>query len=281
MDENNEIMLDLLCKQAMYGLTDEETVQLEQFNVNSFDTVSFDMTAAAIGMIDLRSEQMPDHLHASVLARADEFFGWNSVEKEISETPSREVYITAPKSRVSFMDWFGWAVAAAACIALAVNIYSNRDQPIIANNGSIPLPTVEEKSDPAQQRQRLIDSSAQVVLAQWGKGNVKEIAEVSGDVVWSDAKQAGYVRVKGLPKNDVSKETYQLWIFDETQDKATPIDGGTFDINADGEVIIPIDPKLNAKNPSLFAITIEKRGGVVLSKRGKLAALAAVKPNLS
>ena len=111
-------------------------------------------------------------------------------------------------------------------------------------------------------------------MAQWGKGNVPGIADVSGDVVWSDEKQAGYVRVKGLPKNDVSKETYQLWIFDETQDPKTPIDGGTFNIDSDGETIIEIDARLKAKNPSLFAVTIEKPGGVVVSGRGRIAALA-------
>jgi len=115
-------------------------------------------------------------------------------------------------------------------------------------------------------------------MAQWGKGNVKEMEAVSGDVVWSDQKQSGYMRLKGLARNDVSKETYQLWIFDESQDAKTPIDGGTFDVNADGEVIIPIDAKLKARNPSAFAITIEKPGGVVVSDRKRVAALAPVKP---
>ena len=105
----------------------------------------------------------------------------------------------------------------------------------------------EEKLDPSKQRQQLVDSSRQVLMAKIGKGTVKEIENVTGDIVWSDEKQAGYIRVKGLPKNDVNKNTYQLWIFEENQGTKTPIDGGTFDINSDGEVIIPIDPKLKAK----------------------------------
>ena len=84
------------------------------------------------------------------------------------------------------------------------------------------------------------------------------------------------MRFRGLPKNDGSKETYQLWIFDKTQKKETPIDGGTFDVTTDGEVIIPINAKLKAQGPALFAITIEKPGGVVVSDRKKLAALAKV-----
>ena len=112
--------------------------------------------------------------------------------------------------------------------------------------------------------------------ATWTAGNVPEMTEIGGDVVWSDAKQAGYMRLKGLPANDGTRETYQLWIFDETQDAKTPIDGGVFNVNANGEVIIPITAKLKAKNPKMFAITVEKPGGVVVSDRKKIAALAKV-----
>ena len=45
-------------------------------------------------------------------------------------------------------------------------------------------------------------------------------------------------------------------------------------IDSDGETIIKIDARLKAKNPSLFAVTIEKAGGVVVSGRGRIAALA-------
>ena len=124
-------------------------------------------------------------------------------------------------------------------------------------------------------------STVEMVKANWTAGNVKEMAQITGDVVWSDEKQAGYMRFKGLPKNDGTKETYQLWIFDKTQDKATPIDGGTFDVSSDGEVIIPINAKLKAKSPEMFAITIEKPGGVVVSKREKLAAIAKVSVSTS
>jgi hypothetical protein len=84
------------------------------------------------------------------------------------------------------------------------------------------------------------------------------------------------MRFQGLPANDKRIATYQLWIFDETQDEKTPIDGGTFDISDSGEVIIPINAKLRARNPKLFAVTVEKPGGVVVSKREKVAALAKV-----
>ncbi|HRH44728.1 MAG TPA: hypothetical protein PKY82_24030, partial [Pyrinomonadaceae bacterium] len=67
-----------------------------------------------------------------------------------------------------------------------------------------------------------------------------------------------------------------LWIFDETQSEKTPIDGGVFDIKENGEVLIPIKANLKFKNPKLFAITREKPGGVMVSDRQRIAAIAKV-----
>jgi anti-sigma-K factor RskA len=122
-------------------------------------------------------------------------------------------------------------------------------------------------------RQALILSAPDLARANWGPGKMSNV-NPTGDVVWSDSKQSGYIRLSGLPKNDPSKETYQLWIVAENQDAKTPVDGGTFDINSDGEVIIPIDAKVKVQNPQAFAITIEKPGGVPVSKQEKVPALA-------
>ena len=113
-------------------------------------------------------------------------------------------------------------------------------------------------------------------MAEIGKADPKKPGEISGDVIWSNAEQKGYLRLRGLPVNDPDKATYQLWIFDEAQDEKYPIDGGVFDINKDGEVIVPIDAKINVKNPKIFAVTKEKPGGVVVSDRTGLVALAKV-----
>lgn len=278
-EEQKETMLDLLCKKATSGLDEQETKQLEQLEYTSMEIESIELTVAALGLIDLNTkDEMPAHLRSKILAGADDFFAArNSVTSDIGNTaaaPAREIVLTESTAPSPWFAWFGWAAAAAACIALAVNIFSPKTQRDVAGNPPTPSPTQERKRTPAEQRQQFVDSPGQVTLAQLGKGNVPAIADVSGDVVWSDEKQAGYVRVKGLPKNDVNKETYQLWIFDETQDPKTPIDGGTFDIDSDGETIIKIDARLKAKNPSLFAVTIEKAGGVVVSGRGRIAALA-------
>ena len=75
--------------------------------------------------------------------------------------------------------------------------------------------------------------------------------------------------------NDPSQSQYQLWIFDGTREKH-PVDGGVFDVNEAGEVVIPIDPKLPVGQPTLFAITVERPGGVVVSDQGRIAMVGKV-----
>ncbi len=277
-----EAILDLLCKKAVYGLTDDEAGelrQLEEMANRSLDSHSLELAAAAISLSGLeRIEAMPRHLEAKILASAAEHFSSSpkqvDVEDNVFTAPRRPVVEdTEPKG--SFWNWFGWAVAAAACIALAVNVWTSRTDTQIAE-GPTPKPTIEAKPSLSELRAQLVMSASDVVRGEWGPANVKEISDVGGDVVWSDTRQEGYMRFRGLPANDPGNEVYQLWIFDETQDEKTPIDGGVFDVTADGEIIIPIDAKLKARNPAAFAVTIEKPGGVVVSSREKIAALAKV-----
>ncbi len=271
MKENlEEVMLDLLCKKAVYGLEAAEEKQLadvEQKLGMVGQSQSFELTAAAISIADLdTSSPMPASLRSRILADAESHFA------ERAQPESVPVPKVVHESRNSIFTWFPWAVAAAACIALALNIYFTRPQnPIV--QGGVPTPSPEERLTPAQMRQRLIDAAPDLARGTWGPGNMKDVAP-AGDIVWSDEKQAGYMRLQGLPVNDKGTETYQLWIFDETQSDKTPIDGGTFNVNAEGEVIIPINAKLSPKNTKMYAITVEKPGGVVVSERKKLVALA-------
>ena len=98
-----------------------------------------------------------------------------------------------------------------------------------------------------------------------------------GDVVWSSARQQGYMRFRGLAANDPTVAQYQLWIFDAERDEAYPVDGGVFDVPAaGGDVVVRIDPRLRVSRATAFAITVEKPGGVVVSSRKRLPLLAAV-----
>lgn len=85
----------------------------------------------------------------------------------------------------------------------------------------------------------------------------------SGVVVWSDSAQAGVLEVASLPPAGPD-EQYQLWIVDPQRD-SRPVDGGVFDAAATGPTRVAFTPRLPVAGPAAFAITKEKRGGVVVS----------------
>ena len=273
MSEREERLLDLLEKRTFDGLTPAEERELSELNAT--DDVSLDLTAAAISLAQLEKvEPMPVHLRSRIESAADEYF-----TQKVSQPARKEKVGEVRESGTGWWNWFGWALAGAACIALAANIYLTRvNPPLVAGPEPTPTPAPVQIT-PEQQRAQLLASAPDIAKANISAG--KEPYVPSGDIVWSDTKQAGYIHVKGLPKNDPGHEQYQLWIFDESQDPKTPIDGGVFDVNSEGEVVIPIDAKIKVKNPKVFAITVEKPGGVVVSKQEKVAALAEVETNPS
>ena len=284
----DEKLRDLLCDRAVFGLTDEEAKQFDELSNGAdsgMDALSFELAAAAIAVAEMRREEMPAHLEAKLLKAAESHFAREkgSVEAEesgIHDQPTQSFQWKETKPSRSFFDWFGWAAAAAACVALAVTFFynQNRISELQAKVEQLtPKPTPEETL--AQKRDRLKAAGGQISVAEWTKGNVKETEGVTGEVVWSDARQEGYMTFRGLPVNDANKEAYQLWIFEDAKLEAHPKDGGVFNVTSEGEVIVPITAKLRTIDPKAFAITIEPPGGVVVSTREKIAVLGPVKPS--
>ncbi len=95
-----------------------------------------------------------------------------------------------------------------------------------------------------------------------------------GSVIWSSDLQAGVMTLRGLAINQPTDAQYQLWIIDETR-PGPPVDGGVFDVSAEGELAVPIDAKLLVGQPKAFAITVERPGGVVVSDQTRVVMLAA------
>jgi anti-sigma-K factor RskA len=104
-------------------------------------------------------------------------------------------------------------------------------------------------------------------------------ATVDGDVVWDGRRQRGYLTLTGLPPNQRGTHQYQLWIFDAARDDRYPVDGGVFDVPADAQrVVVPIRAALHVSQPVAFAVTLEPAGGVVVSDRTHLVAMARTGP---
>lgn len=177
----------------------------------------------------------------------------------------------------------GWVAAAAAVFALVfVRTRPPEAQRIVTVTVPAPTPPAPRALTPAEERQALLSRGATVVRMDWSATKDPAAAGVTGDVVWNPSDNKGFMRFRGLAVNDRAQLQYQLWIFDKTRDQRHPIDGGVFDIDAaTGDVIVPIQAKLPVREATLFAITIEKPGGVVVSSRERLVLAAKVPAGLT
>lgn len=161
--------------------------------------------------------------------------------------------------------WFprrawGWQLAAAA--ALAFGLW----------NGFRTPPTAV--SPPASVLRETVAAAPDGIRAPFVPG-LARYASLEGDVVWSTAKQDGFLRLRGLPANDPQRSQYQLWIVDPERDAEFPVDGGVFDIPAGAdEAVIRFQPRLPIGRPVAFVITQEIPGGVVKSRNPKPVAIA-------
>ncbi len=207
---------------------------------------AFELLAAAIEVEFLQTTAVP--LPASLEARLH----------QCADALAKPTSIITPRipawQKVIRNPLIGWAAAA------AVSIFS------------LLGPQSESRISPAQAEAKLRTEARDLIERKFaGLGTFKD---AEGKVVWSDHLQQGYMTLTGIPVNDPKKAQYQLWIVDPKRDEA-PVDGGVFDIPADGSaVVVPISAKLALTNPQAFVITLEQPGGVVKSKQEQVVALA-------
>jgi hypothetical protein len=274
---------DLLAGQALFDLSAEESRELEELLAREpgLDSGSFELAAAAasLALLPPAPEAMPDDLERRVLEQARGFLAAREPARPAAARPDARVLAlpgrTVPHpaetpSRSGRQT--GW-LAAAACLALAVAGWWPRLTAPPAAPPSPPVP-VAERPAPNHPEQVLAHAPDRVAIP-WQHTEDPAARTAGGEVVWSTGLQRGYMRFHGLPANDPVRRQYQLWIFDASQDERYPIDGGVFDVPAgQTEVVVPIAPNLRVTRPTLFAITEEKAGGVVVSSREHLLLVA-------
>jgi hypothetical protein len=276
----NDELLDLLTERALGELSsaDEQRLGklLEAAGLHDEDDIELAIAAAmnAFARADESSESaMPDGLANRLEADAGRYF--DSAEKPsrsntaapdgttlvptIEQARARRSAMTGSPNRGGWTGRLGWAVAAMLAVA------------VVVTRGPQPMPA---EIDPAAARATLMTEANSTVL-EWARPEIPAYNGVTGDVVWNDERQEGYLRLSGMPMNDPTIAQYQLWIVDPDRD-ANPVDGGVFDVPAGvDEIIIPIDAKLAVNDPAAFAITREQPGGVVVSD-GPLLVVAAI-----
>jgi hypothetical protein len=231
-------LYDLLADRAVRPLTDAEQTELTALLAKwpHVDPDELDLAAAAVDLATARPnhEPLPPTLALKIAAEAKAHIGPGA-------TPTTVERRRPDRRRPSAQAWAGWAVA--ACLA-GVMVWSQwpKPQPSLADS--------REKLRP----------SATVFASAPGPA--------TGEVVWKQAEQEGYLEVRGLPPNDPKKSQYQLWVFDGGR-KSQPndrVDGGVFDVTADGTALVPVRAALPVFDAVAFAVTEEPPGGVIVSQ---------------
>jgi hypothetical protein len=281
-------LADLLADEATQGLSEAETHELESLLVTHTKIEANELAlAVAAGELTqpLALEALPLSLRSRVLADAEPYLAAEtkpqdnansradtlrtSAHTDSPNAPAAEVVafpLRRGGTRGAGWQQLGW-YAAAACLLLALGGWWQAwkaSQPAVAPR----TPSLTE------QRAQLLQQGATLTQVNWTPTQYPGLQNVTGDVVWDNQTQRGFMRFAGLQVNDPNAVVYQLWIFDAQQDERYPIDGGAFDITSTGEVIVPITAKIKVVKPTLFAITLEKPGGVVVSKRDRLVLVA-------
>ncbi|MEM7053962.1 MAG: anti-sigma factor, partial [Pseudomonadota bacterium] len=263
----NDELLDLLTERALGGLSPADEARLSELletaGLKDHDDMELAVAAAmnafasAEGASD--SVPIPAGLEQKLLADADRFFDREKTTAQGTDGDKVTTIESARSRRAAETEAIhtgpprtgrlGWAVAAMLALVVVFTL----------------LPDAEpEAFDPTAARIALVEQAGTEVIA-WGSSEIPAYNRVTGDVVWNNELQQGYLRLAGMPANDPSIAQYQLWIVDPERD-ANPVDGGVFDVpQGSDEIIIPIDAKLDVLNPDAFAITREQPGGVVVS----------------
>lgn len=207
--------------------------------------------------------------------------------------PQSRPPIAKPSTGARVFAIGGW-VAAAACLVLAIGAFVYRTKPVgpvsvtpsstpssTAPNPTAPV-TVASVTPPPSVREETAAALRERLLAlkttakmDWSATKDPAAKGATGEVLWNAEEQKGTMRFRGLAKNDATKAQYQLWIFDKGREDKYPVDGGVFDIDSEtGDVIVAIKARLPVDKAALFAVTVERPGGVVVSKRERIVVTA-------
>ncbi len=262
-DASRDRLLELLADQAFDALDEQDAGELQGL-LQTHSQLHPDTMQEIVAFVELASlpttvPPLPQDLSMRLYEQAQAFARGTPAGALAGESdgvaPAR---VGRQPASPSLREWTGWVVAAGLLVAL---LWSG---------------VIRQPGPDLLQRRRALASATDAVQIHWQVQNESVPAELSGDVTWSNSLQQGYLRFVGLPVNDPTSEQYQLWIIDAGRPDSPPIDGGVFDIDRDGEVVIPIDAKLRVFQPAAFAITIERPGGVVVSDQSRLPLLASV-----
>ncbi len=251
--DSYDTFLELDAGRALGDLSPDELKEWEELAAihQDEDPTGFDFLVAELEVHNATTTSVPPSLSSLLSETIHEF----SNDKEEKKDP-------APVSNnISIFPWLGWA--AAACLLIFFNPF-----------GQKPPKEIIQELTASEKLETLLDEAPLATQSLAFSPASDLYKEVTGEVIWNDDRQEGYMKLSNLPANDPNQNQYQLWIVDPERDEL-PVDGGVFDFPSESDVaVIPIRNALPVNKPVAFVITLEQPGGVVRSKQEIVVALA-------
>lgn len=209
-------------------------------------------------------------LRARILADVDPAEG---VEIEPGAAPKLAEVVVFP----AWAQW-GWGVAAG--LALVAGLLGVR-----LNERSATVAVLEARLGEAERSIADVEGDLRLALATRStlEARIAEldskrsidalrIASLSSDLekasfgfaVFDPASDEGVIEVVNLPELDGARQDYQLWVVDPQYPH--PVDGGVFQVGADGRGRLRFQAKQPVSTVAAFAVSLEKKGGVPVAE---------------
>ena len=173
---------ELQIARMLFGLTTDEEAELDELSrkLPADEADEFEAVVAALDIAWSEKQVLPAHLRQQVRLRAQQEIGLKSVVSLAPPQGGNELAKRAGR----YLPW----LLSAACMMISFFSWA-------ANRPSDnPVP------NDRQLRAKMLASQEGLVRATWTAGTTP-VGKVDGDVVWSPAQQAGFMRFRGLPVN--------------------------------------------------------------------------------
>ena len=250
--------------------------------LKSTQKLSIDEQRELNNLLDLYPEYTEDYFHEITELAQVSFYTQDNFNNEALPKQMRKRILHAYKTELgqsTLMDFinhymrvffykpqYAWTLTVLMMIGLSFSMIEFRNYD--ANFRYLPL-----------KRAVLENTAKDMIQFPWHSRSTA-IESISGDIIWTDQGQKGFIKITGLPMNDPIQNQYQVWILDPLKYEQ-PVDGGVFDVTqTDKPVIIPINPKLPISKAVAFAITLEQPGGVVVSSQPLLLTAPKERPEI-
>ena len=183
--------------------------------LKSTQKLSIDEQRELNNLLDLYPEYTEDYFHEMTALAQISFYTQDNFNNEALPKQMRKRILHAYKTELgqsTLMDFinhymrvffykpqYAWTLTVLMTIGLSFSMIEFRNYD--ANFRYLPL-----------KRAVLENTAKDMIQFPWHSRSTA-IESISGDIIWTDQGQKGFIKITGLPMNDPIQNQYQVWIF--------------------------------------------------------------------